>query len=156
MEGTVMTNKLVKYVSILLIVFCVLFSISSCSYITYTHDELSTDLVKAEIINYSVTYEPEYQSNIELIKTLSAEECDYAITEIVKMNFQRTIGMEPNWPRGNILVLYYPSYELWFSYVGYVEKANDESETGRRGYNVTSEGLEELINYLLNNEATSN
>ena len=151
-----MTNKLVKYVSILLIVFCVLLSISSCSYITYTHDELSTDLVKAEIINYSVTYEPEYQSNIELIKTLSAEECDYAITEIVKMNFQRTIGMEPNWPRGNILVLYYPSYELWFSYSGWVDKANDESETGRRGYSVSPEGLEELINYLLNNEATSN
>ncbi len=151
-----MKNKIMKHVSILLIVFCVLFSISSCTgfHITYTQDELSTDLVKAEIINYS--YDPEYQGNIELIKTLSTEECDYAITEIVKMNFQRTIGMEPNWPRGNVLVLYYPSYELWFSYMGYVEKATDESETGRRGYSVTSEGLEELINYLLNNEATSN
>ena len=148
-----MNNKIVKHVSILLIVFCVLFSTSSCtgSYITYTYDELKTDLVKAEIVNYSVTYEPEYQFNIEVVKTLSAEECDYAITEITKMKFQRIIGMEPNWPRENVLVLYYPTCELEFSYSGWVSKATEESETGKRGYNVTSDGLEELILYLLNN-----
>ena len=148
-----MNNKIVKHVSILLIVFCVLFSTSSCtgSYITYTYDELKTDLVKAEIVNYSVTYEPEYQFNIEVVKTLSAEECDYAITEITKMEFKKTIGMEPNWPRGNILVLYYPSYELAFSYSGWVDKATEESETGKMGYNVNAEGLDELIMYLLKN-----
>ena len=148
-----MNNKIVKHVSILLIVFCVLFSTSSCtgSYITYTYDELKTDLVKAEIVNYSVTYEPEYQFNIEVVKTLSAEECDYAIREIAKMKFERIIVMEPNWPRENVLVLYYPSYDLWFSYSGWVDKATEESETGKRGYNVTTEGLEELIMYLLNN-----
>ena len=148
-----MNKEIVKYVSLMLIVFCALFSTSSCtgSYITYTYDELNTDLVKAEIVNYSVTYEPEYQSNIEVIKTLSAEECNYAITEIAKMKFERTIGMEPNWPRENVLVLYYPSYDLCFSYSGWVDKATEESETGKRGYNVTPEGLEELIHYLLNN-----
>ena len=148
-----MNKKMTNCVSILLIVFCVLFSTSSClgSPITYTYDELKTDLIKAEIVNYSVTYEPEYQSNIEVIKTLSAEECDYAISEISNMEFGRTIGMEPNWPRGNILVFYYPSYELQFSYSGWVDKATEESETGKRGYNVTPEGLEELIHYLLNN-----
>lgn len=148
-----MNNKIVKHVSILLIVFCVLLSTSSCtgSYITYTYDELKTDLVKAEIVNYSVTYEPEYQFNIEVVKTLSAEECDYAITEITKMEFEETIGMEPNWPRGNVLVLYYPSYGLRFSYSGWVDKATEESETGKMGYNVNAEGLEELIMYLLNN-----
>ncbi len=148
-----MNSKIVKHVSILLIVFCVLFSTSSCtgSYITYTYDELKTDLVKAEIVNYSVTYEPEYQFNIEVVKTLSAEECDYAITEITKMEFEETIGMEPNWPRENVLVLYYPSYELQFSYSGWVDKATEESETGKRGYNVTTEGLKELIQYLLSN-----
>ena len=128
-----MKNKIMKHVSILLIVFCVLFSTSSCtgSYITYTYDELKTDLVKAEIVNYSVTYEPEYQFNIEVVKTLSAEECDYAISEIAKMKFERIIGMEPNWPRENVLVLYYPSYDLWFSYSGWVDKATEESETGK-------------------------
>lgn len=148
-----MNNKSVKYVSILLIVFCVLFSTSSCtgSYITYTYDELSTDLVKAEIVNYSVSYEPEYQSNTEVIKTLSAEECDYAISEIANMEFERVIVFEPNWPIENVLVLYYPSFELCFSYSGWVDKATEESETGKRGYNVSAEGFKELINYLLNN-----
>ena len=148
-----MNKKMVKYISALLIVFLVLCSTSSCtgSYITYTYDELKTDLVKAEIVNYSVTYEPEYQFNIEVVKTLSAEECDYAIREIAKMKFERIIVMEPNWPRENVLVLYYPSYDLWFSYSGWVDKATEESETGKRGYNVTTEGLEELIMYLLNN-----
>ena len=148
-----MNNKIVKHVSILLIVFCVLFSTSSCtgSYITYTYDELKTDLVKAEIVNYSVTYEPEYQFNIEVVKTLSAEECDYAISEIANMAFERVIVMEPNWPRENVLVLYYPSYELQFSYSGWVDKATEESETGKRGYNVNAEGLDELIQYLLSN-----
>ena len=148
-----MNKKMVKYISALLIVFLVLCSTSSClgSPITYTYDELKTDLVKAEIVNYSVTYEPEYQFNIEVVKTLSAEECDYAISEIANMAFERVIVMEPNWPRENVLVLYYPSYDLWFSYSGWVDKATEESETGKRGYNVTTEGLEELIMYLLNN-----
>ncbi len=146
-------RKKIKCISTLLVVVLILCSTSSClhSPITYTYDELKTDLIKAEIVNYSVTYEPEYQNNIEVIKTLSAEECDYAISEIANMEFGRTIGMEPNWPRGNILVFYYPSYELWFSYSGWVDKATEESETGKRGYNVTPAELEDLINYLLNN-----
>nr|MBE6545462.1 hypothetical protein [Oscillospiraceae bacterium] len=148
-----MNNKNVKYVSILLIVFCVLFSTSSCtgSYITYTYDELKTDLVKAEIVNFSITYEPEWQDHIEVIKTLSPEECDYAISEIAKMEFEEVIVFEPNWPRENVLVLYYPSFELEFSYAGWVDKATEESETGKMGHNVNAEGLEELIIYLLNN-----
>ena len=146
-------RKKIKFISTLLVVILILCSTSSClgSPITYTYDELKTDLIKAEIINYSVTYEPERQDNIEVIKTLSAEECDYAISEIADMEFGRTIGMEPNWPRGNVLVFYYPSYKLWFSYCGYVEKATKESETGTRGYNVNPAELEDLINYLLNN-----
>ena len=107
--------------------------------------------MKAEIVNYSVTYEPEYQFNIEVVKTLSPEECDYAISEIANMEFERAIGMEPNWPRENVLVLYYPSYELEFSYSGWVSKADEESETGKMGHNVNAEGLEDLINYLLKN-----
>jgi hypothetical protein len=146
-------RKKIKCISTLLFVILILCTTSSCldSPITYTYDELKTDLIKAEIINYSVTYEPECQDNIEVIKTLSAEECDYAISEIADMEFGRTIGMEPNWPRDNVLVFYYPSYELWFAYYGWVEKATKESETGTRGYNVNPAELEDLINYLLNN-----
>ena len=152
-----MNKKMVKYISALLIVFLVLCSTSSClgSPITYTYDELKTDLVKAEIVNYSVTYEPEYQFNIEVVKTLSPEECDYAISEIANMEFERAIVMEPNWPRENVLIFYYPSYELEFSYSGWVSKADEESETGKRGNNVNPAELEDLIYYLLNNEATS-
>ena len=148
-----MNNKNFKYLCSLLIVFCILFSTSSCtgSYITYTYDELSTDLVKAEIVNYSADYEYEHQFNVEVVKTLSDEEVTYAIAEIAKIEFERVIVFEPNWPRENALVLYYPSYELCFSYLGWVEKVAVESETGKRGYNVNAEGLEELINYLLNN-----
>jgi hypothetical protein len=67
------------------------------------------------------------------------------------MAFKRVIVMEPNWPRENVLVLYYPSYELQFSYSGWVDKATEESETGKIGYNVNAEGLDELIMYLLKN-----
>ena len=152
-----MNKKMVKYISALLIVFLVLCSTSSClgSPITYTYDELKTDLVKAEIVNYSVTYEPEYQFNIEVVKTLSPEECDYAISEIANMEFERATCMEPHWPRENVLIFYYPSYELEFSYSGWVSKADEESETGKRGNNVNPAELEDLIYYLLNNEATS-
>ncbi|MBQ7343656.1 MAG: hypothetical protein IJW53_02695 [Clostridia bacterium] len=148
-----MNNNNVKCVLVLLIVFCVLFNTASCtgSYVTYTYDELSADLVKAEIVTYSTIYEPEYQFNTEIVKTLSAEECDYAISEIANMKFEKLIVMEPNWPRENVLVFYYPTYELQFSYSGWVDKATEESETGKRGYNVDSDGLEELINHLLNN-----
>ena len=148
---------MVKNISALLIVFLVLCSTSSClgSPITYTYDELKTDLVKAEIVNYSFTYEPEYQFNIDVVKILSAEECDYAISEIAKMKFEKVIVMEPNWPRENVLIFYYPSYELEFSYSGWVSKADEESETGIRGNNVDPAELEDLIYYLLNNEVTS-
>ena len=87
-----MNKKMVKYISALLISFLVLCSTSSClgSPITYTYDELKTDLVKAEIVNYSFTYEPEYQFNIEVVKTLSPEECDYAISAEISTNCPQT------------------------------------------------------------------
>ena len=149
-------SRKTRYIMIALAILLILCSTTSCAPITYTYDELRTDLIKAEIINYSVAYEPEFQANIEVLKTLTVEECDYAITEIANIEFERTIGTEPNWPRGKILVLYYPSYKLWFSCSGYITKPDEKSETGERGYNVTTPGLEELIDYLLNNEATSN
>jgi len=117
--------------------------------ITYSHEELNTDLVKAEIVNCLRTDEHGY--HIEVIKTLSNEECDYTITEIAKMKFERMIVVgEPYWPREKVLIFYYPSYELWF-YSGRVYKASEESETGVTSYHVNTEELEELINYLLYN-----
>ncbi len=148
-----MMSRKTRYVMTVIAILLILCSTSSCfgPPITYTYDELKNSLIKVEIVNYSVTYEPEYQFDTKVVKTLTAEECDYAISQIVNMEFNRTIGMEPNWPKDNVLVFYYPSYELEFSYSGWVSKATEKSETGVQGYNVTPAELEDLINYLLNN-----
>ena len=131
------------------LISCDVICFPECEIITYSHEELNTDLVKAEIVNCSSTNEQGY--HIEVIKTLSNEECDYAITEITEMKFEKIIVIgEPYWPRENVLIFYYPSYELWF-YSGRVYKASEESETGVTSYHVNTEELEELINYLLYN-----
>lgn len=146
-------NKNVRYMLIFLIIVLNICTLTSCSEapITYTYDELNINLLKVEIINCSVSYEPEYQNQIEVIKILNSEECDYAITEISNMEFERKrMIMSPSWPRENVLVFYYSTYELWF-YSGRVYKASEESETGVVSYHVYTEELEELIDHLLNN-----
>ena len=87
-----MTNKR-KFVGFIAVIVLLCFQFSSCCMehetITYAYEELDTDLVKAEIVNCSTTNE--HEDHIEVIKTLSNEECDYAITEITKMKFERII-----------------------------------------------------------------
>ncbi len=152
-----MMRKIIRFVGLIIqfIMFC--FWLTSCEVIsftedeiiTYSYEEINTDLVKAEIVNCSSTNEQGF--HIEVIKTLSNEECDYAIAEITEMKFERVIVIgEPYWPRENVLIFYYPSYELWF-YSGRIYKASNESETGVTSYHVNTEELEELIDHLLHN-----
>ena len=143
-----MYNKATRYIFAIIVIISVLCSMSSCYNkppITYTYEELSTDLIRAEIINISVG------KSDEVLKTLSVEECDYVIREISNMEFKRTlwIGDLPSHLE-NVLIFYYPSFNLQF-YKSVIYKATDESETGVRSYYVDTDELEELIDNVLNN-----
>ena len=137
---------------LLTVVFC-LFSLVSCVYgdpITYTYDELKTDLIKIEVVNRTVSYNDGYQEHMEVCKTLNAEESEYVLTKIESMEFLEITTMEKHSLKGHIIVLYYPSYELLFA-PGAIRKNVDSNELGEQlFFNIKhNEELDELINYLL-------
>ena len=143
-----MYNKATRYIFAFILIISVLCSMSSCYNkppITYTYEELSTDLIRAEIYDWSSS------SGRKILKTLSAEECDYVIREISNMEFKRTLWFgDPPSHLENVLMFYYPSFNIKF-HKNVIYKATDESETGVTSYHVDTDELEELIENVLNN-----
>lgn len=104
-----------KHFTITLLIFILLFSFVAGNKLltrketAFTYDELSKDLQKIEYV--------EYQEDIidfVTIRTLSADETEYILCELCKIETSPFLGINPPFPNNGekALILYYPDYTL--------------------------------------------
>lgn len=159
-----MSKKIIKFAAFSLLLVIISLSIVSCkSYLSFTYDELSCDLIKIELAHRTFSDESEYDKHFEVYKTLSNDETEYVLTELSKITFTTFDNYGINIPDGDVLILYYANYVLRVSawniekmyndnYDGeYVQYLGAESSKYRMYDIQQPEEVESIISYLKNN-----
>lgn len=130
---------------LLLAVLVCLFITTSCGRetIQFEYDELSRNLDRIEVVNITTDYDPEYKTNIEVIKTLEEDMHETVLREIASMKFHVMFGA-PRPLEGKGIIIYDDTFRLIITQTVickvYLDDNSPELLSGEFWYEISIEG----------------
>ena len=134
-----------KLLVTILALFLCLSVTTSCGHeiVKLEYDELSRNLDRIELVYITTEWDPEYKTNIEVIKTLGEDMHETVLREIASMDFHIMLT-GPQDLKGKGLIIYDDTFKLIITQTVickvYLDDTSSELSQGEFWYEVSIEG----------------
>lgn len=146
-----------KLLVTILALFLCLSATTSCGHeiVKLEYDELSRNLDRIELVYITTEWDPEYKTNIEVIKTLGEDMHETVLREIASMDFHIMLT-GPQDLKGKGLIIYDDTFKLIITQTVickvYLDNTSSELSQGEFWYEVSAgESFDQLLEEISQN-----